>query len=202
MLRASGTSRADAAENQMRGTGSSESAASSGPVARDPTGRRDDPAGARLAARRAAQPSRRDRPSAGRGVKSAVGPRGRVRRAPDRREGGQAPRVQRERGAISTGEPAYDAVLGDIVSLLEAGRRLSARAVNAAMTAAYWGVGQRIVEQEQRGHARAGYGEELVELLAADLPKRFGRGFGRRNLFQMKAFYLAYPPIVQTLSAQ
>src|ERR1019366_3197477 len=92
--------------------------------------------------------------------------------------------------------------LGDIVSLLEAGRRLSARAVNAAMTAAYWGVGQRIVEQEQRGHARAGYGEELVELLAADLTKRFGRGFGRRNLFQMKAFYLAYPPIVQTLSAQ
>ncbi len=110
--------------------------------------------------------------------------------------------MQRKRGAISTAELAYDAVLGDIVSLLEAGRRLSARAVNAAMTAAYWGVGQRIVEQEQRGHARAGYGEELVELLAADLTKRFGRGFGRRNLFQMKAFYLAYPPIVQTLSAQ
>ena len=41
------------------------------------------------------------------------------------------------------------------VSLLEAGRRLSARAVNAAMTAAYWGVGQRIVEQELRAHAAA-----------------------------------------------
>jgi hypothetical protein len=63
--------------------------------------------------------------------------------------------VQRKRTAISRTEPAYDLVLGEIVSLLEAGRRLSARAVNAAMTAAYWRVGQRIVEQEQRGHARA-----------------------------------------------
>lgn len=31
---------------------------------------------------------------------------------------------------------------------------------------------------------------------------KFGRGFGRRNLFQMRAFYLAYPDIVQTASAQ
>jgi hypothetical protein len=35
-----------------------------------------------------------------------------------------------------------------------------------------------------------------------DLQARFGRGFGRRNLFQMRAFYLAYPEILQTLSAQ
>src|SRR5262249_46117250 len=34
------------------------------------------------------------------------------------------------------------------------------------------------------------------------LLKWIGRGFGRRNLFQMRAFYLAYPQIVQTLSAQ
>jgi hypothetical protein len=74
--------------------------------------------------------------------------------------------------------------------------------VNAAMTAAYWSIGRRIVEQEQRGRARAEYGSELVDHLATDLTKRFGRGFLRRNLFQMKAFYLAYPQIVQTASAQ
>ena len=32
--------------------------------------------------------------------------------------------------------------------------------------------------------------------------KKFGRGFGRRNLFQMRAFYQAYPKIVQTVSVQ
>jgi hypothetical protein len=37
--------------------------------------------------------------------------------------------------------------------------------------------------------------------LALDLSARFGRGFGWRNLFQMRAFFLAWPEILQTLSA-
>lgn len=49
---------------------------------------------------------------------------------------------------------------------------------------------------------RADYGERLIERLAADLTKRFGHGFGRRNPFQVRAFYLAYPDIVQTPSAR
>jgi hypothetical protein len=71
------------------------------------------------------------------------------------------------------------------------------------MTAAYWEIGRRIVACEQGGADRAEYGEVLVRHLAADLSCRFGRGFGWRNLFQMKAFYLAWPEqeIVQTPSA-
>ena len=38
--------------------------------------------------------------------------------------------------------------------------------------------------------------------MAKDLTDKFGRGFGRSNLFQMRAFYLAYEKIVQTLSGQ
>lgn len=49
---------------------------------------------------------------------------------------------------------------------------------------------------------RADYEEVMVDNLARDLSARFGLGFGRRNLFQMKAFYLAYPEIMLTLSAQ
>lgn len=69
------------------------------------------------------------------------------------------------------------------------------------MTATYWEIGRRIVEHEQRGKARAGYGEALIEKLAADLTARFGRGFSRLNLFQMREFYSLWP-IVQTPSAQ
>src|SRR5512135_2529572 len=83
----------------------------------------------------------------------------------------------------------YDGMLRDLVGLLEDARRAAARSVNAVMTATYFAVGRRLVEEEQRGHARAGYGEALVERLAADLSARFGRGFGRSNLFQMRAFY-------------
>jgi len=65
--------------------------------------------------------------------------------------------------------------------------------VNSAMTATYWLIGRRIVEEEQRGVARADYGERLVKRLACDLSKRFGRGFSKRSLWKMRAFYLAWP---------
>ena len=45
--------------------------------------------------------------------------------------------------------PAYGAIHGDIVALLEDARRAAARSVNALMTATYWPIGRRIVEFEQ-----------------------------------------------------
>jgi hypothetical protein len=68
----------------------------------------------------------------------------------------------------------YSELLCDVSDLLEAARRASARAVNAFMTATYWEVGRRIVEFEQGGAKRAGYGEQLLKRLssaAAALPK-------------------------------
>lgn len=96
----------------------------------------------------------------------------------------------------------YDGLLTDVAEVIEEARRSAARSVNAVITATYWLVGRRIVEAEQAGEARAEYGKELVERLSADLSARFGRGFGRRNLFQIRAFYLAYRDIVQTPSAR
>jgi predicted nuclease of restriction endonuclease-like (RecB) superfamily len=95
----------------------------------------------------------------------------------------------------------YSGLLGEVVSLLEAARRMSARVVNTVMTATYWEIGRRIVEVEQRGSTQAEYGDELIKRLAADLASRFGRGFGWRNVYQMRAFHLAYPNILQTPSA-
>ena len=88
----------------------------------------------------------------------------------------------------------YDSVRTGIVELLESARRASARAVNALMTATYWEIGRWIVEAEQGGKRRADYGARLIERLAADLTKRFGRGFSADNLEQMRLFYLTYPP--------
>ena len=98
----------------------------------------------------------------------------------------------------------YDEVLSGVVELLEQARHAAARAVNAIMTATYWEVGRRIVEFEQGGEARAGYGEQLLERLAEDLTQRFGRGFSRQNLQQMRQFYSAWPPdrICQTASSK
>ncbi len=94
----------------------------------------------------------------------------------------------------STGHlPVYDSILSGMVDLLEQARRASARAVNSIMTATYWEIGRRIVEHEQKGRSRAGYGEELLLRLSDDLTARFGRGFSRQNLQRFREFYLAFP---------
>src|SRR5476651_2760374 len=86
----------------------------------------------------------------------------------------------------------YSSLLGGVGELLEAARRTSARAVNALMTATYWEIGRRIVEFEQGGEKRAGYGEELLGRLADDLTVDFGRGFSRRSLQYMRSFYQTF----------
>ncbi|MDQ0074503.1 hypothetical protein J2W34_006327 [Variovorax boronicumulans] len=57
------------------------------------------------------------------------------------------------------------------------------------MTASYREVGRRIVEAEQKGRRRAGYGEQFIERLSLDLMGQFGRGFSRQNLQQMRSFF-------------
>ena len=98
--------------------------------------------------------------------------------------------------------PAYDEILSGISELLEAARRAAARSINSIMTATYWEIGRRVVEEEQRGKQRADYGEQLIVRLAKDLTARWGRGFGYRNLYQMRQFYISYPRILQTVSAK
>ena len=96
----------------------------------------------------------------------------------------------------------YQAVFGDVSKIIDAARDSAGRSVNAAMTAAYWLIGRRIVEFEQSGEDRAEYGAALIERLAEDLTVQFGRGFSSQNIYNMRLFYLSYHPnrIRQTLS--
>ncbi|WP_425120136.1 DUF1016 N-terminal domain-containing protein [Burkholderia gladioli] len=67
------------------------------------------------------------------------------------------------------------------VGLMNAARRAAARSVNALMRAGYWEIGRRIVEAEQKGKRRAGYGEQLMARPSFDLTACFGRGFSRTS---------------------
>ncbi len=98
----------------------------------------------------------------------------------------------------------YANIRTGIVELLKAARSAAARNVNSIMTATYWEIGRRIVEQELQGEARADYGQQLMELLAKDLTKLFGRGFGQINLWRMRTFYRAWSEgqILSTLSKE
>lgn len=71
------------------------------------------------------------------------------------------------------------------------------------MVMLYWNVGRRIrtaiLESE-----KAEYGKEIVSRLSRELKNEYGRGYSRRNLFNMIKLYDMYPDQekVQTLSAQ
>jgi predicted nuclease of restriction endonuclease-like (RecB) superfamily len=95
---------------------------------------------------------------------------------------------------------AYAGVHEGIVALVHGARNAAARSVNALMAFTYWEIGRRIVEAEQQGKRRAGHGDALTKRPAVDLTAQFGRGFGWRNLFQMRTFYLAWPDILQKAS--
>ncbi|MBP8810874.1 MAG: DUF1016 family protein [Kofleriaceae bacterium] len=86
-----------------------------------------------------------------------------------------------------------DQLYGRIAQILEQARGQVARTVNTAMVHAYWHIGREIVEVEQAGSARAGYGEEVLERLSARLRATFGKGFGLRTLRSIRAFYLMFP---------
>ncbi len=99
---------------------------------------------------------------------------------------------------------SYKELFDSISSLIEQGRKTAARQINTILVATYWLMGRQIVEHELKGKRRAEYGEALLQTLASDLSKRFGKGFGYANLNFMRQFYLAYAPekILQTVSRE
>lgn len=85
-----------------------------------------------------------------------------------------------------------DALFARVVDIIRVARGHVTRSVNTAMVQAYWLIGREIVEVEQHGEKRAGYGERLVEGLAKRLTARVGKGFSVPNLRNMRQFYLTY----------
>ena len=92
-------------------------------------------------------------------------------------------------------------IYDEISNLLKEARKSIVSNINTTMTKTYFLIGKRIVEEEQNGNERAEYGENLIKTLSKRLTEEFGKGFSKRNLWQMKQFYLAYSK-VQTVSAQ
>ncbi len=78
-------------------------------------------------------------------------------------------------------------------SILQNARRKAYNNVNFIMVEAYWKVGQRIVEEEQKGKERAGYGDFLIRELSRRLGDELGKGFSVANLWNFKQFFLTYP---------
>jgi len=81
----------------------------------------------------------------------------------------------------------------EIADILQKARSTAYKAVNTVMVNTNWLIGKRIVEQEQKGKIRAGYGEYLIVNLSRFLTGTFGSGFSEANLKNFRQFYLSFP---------
>ena len=88
--------------------------------------------------------------------------------------------------------------INDIKHIVEQSRREAYAAVNQAMVSAYWQIGRRIVEEEQHGQQRAGYGKQLLKQLSEVLTTEYGKGFSVGSLYYYRQFYNTFPDLFST----
>ena len=62
-------------------------------------------------------------------------------------------------------------------------------------------MGKRIVEEEQKDNEKAEYCSKLLVTLSKELPKEYGKGFSKSNLFSMRKLFLENQKF-QTLSGK
>lgn len=92
-------------------------------------------------------------------------------------------------------------LIDDIKQIIDQSRANAVRSVDFCRVQMYWHIGQRIVEEEQGGEARAEYGAYVLKNLSKALKPEYGSGFGVRQLEQARQFYLEYP-IANALRSQ
>lgn len=86
--------------------------------------------------------------------------------------------------------------------ILESARSDIVRTVNTTQVVTNWLIGREIVEEEQQGKRRAGYGETLLADLSERLGHDYGRGYSVDNLEAFRQFYLEYPRLISETASR
>lgn len=96
------------------------------------------------------------------------------------------------------------AFLESLKRIVRSARGMAYASINYAQVQANWLLGQRIVEQMQKGKERAEYGAYIVKIASEALTEEFGKGYSETNIRSFRLFYLTFSDlqIQQTLSAE
>ena len=99
----------------------------------------------------------------------------------------------KETDKIHPADKGEEELLHNVRHILQEARAKVIHHVNSTLVRAYWQVGKYIVEYEQQGTGRAGYGKAVINTLSRRLVAEFGNGFTATNLRYMRQFYQCYP---------
>lgn len=94
-------------------------------------------------------------------------------------------------------------LLDDVRQLIDEARQRVAIAVNAELSLLYWHIGRCIQTELLKGQ-RAEYGKQVIQSLSEQLTQLYGRGWGKRHLWNCLRFAEQFPDlaIVHTVCAQ
>ena len=95
------------------------------------------------------------------------------------------------KNADSTDEK-MDILCRNSIELIRYARKHISNQVNHTQLMTYYGLGYWIVEEQQSGEHRAGYGKKVIQTLSDALNAEFGKGFSVDTLENARKFYLNY----------
>lgn len=81
----------------------------------------------------------------------------------------------------------------DIRGIVRKYRTQAAQSINISIIHERWEIGQRIVEEDQKGELRAEYGAKLLEVLSKELTLELGKGYSCRSLAYYRLLYAYFP---------
>lgn len=86
--------------------------------------------------------------------------------------------------------------VNDIKQIVSTAKFQSYKAINLMQVASNWLIGKRIVEQEQKGAAKAEYGKQIIKIASDALTQEFGKGYSETNIRNYRKFYLMFNKLV------
>jgi predicted nuclease of restriction endonuclease-like (RecB) superfamily len=96
----------------------------------------------------------------------------------------------------------FDSLVTSIIQIHQEAQAFATKAVNIGLTLRNWFIGHRIVEFEQNGADRAGYGENLITTLSQRLATHGLSQVTPRELRRYRKLYQVYPQIWQSVTAK
>lgn len=85
-----------------------------------------------------------------------------------------------------------DALFNKVSAIIEEGRKYVSTAINLAEVYSKYQIGMYIVEEEQAGNKRAGYGKQVLLNLSERLTEKYGDGWSVEQLTLIRKFYTVY----------
>ncbi len=102
---------------------------------------------------------------------------------------------------VKNNDEIIDNLFNQIENIILKNKSKMAYQINDTLVNTYFNIGKAIVEHEQNGNLRAEYGKDVLKKLSKKLTDKFGTGFSRSGLQNMRLFYIKYKNC-QTLSGK